>query len=490
MVTMRLRSIALPATATALALAGLAAPAQAAPEPIGPVVGVIVPEQVTVIEGKSKTVRAEVLNVGDAAAKGVVLKFAGVDPSLGLTLPAGCDANGCAVGDLAPGARRTLSFAVAPTGTDLTSTFELSVGAFETEVTVIRAKSGVDLELEPIEDMKLGRGATADLPIVVRNTGSDTVDSVGVVMLVESGLEALTKYRNCVVDDESPLLTGVICLFEQEFPAGATFTVPAETPLQVKVAADAGGPYKYTGAVAAVGVNDEAAAALATKKSGPTLRLQAVKSAGDVTDGEAPDDVNPEDNVAAFGVTVPKSSADVAAVGASFAGAVGDKKTVQVGVRNLGPTGLVPSTMKWIPTVRVTVPAGIELTKVDDSCAPGTGLDDLDILNLGTVDGRDYVCLLLRRLGKGDQELFTFAGTIAEGAHTAGSVVVDGGSQDTVAANDRAALTVRLTGGGGGGGLALTGAPAGWVALGGALLFLAGGAIFVAARRRRVVPTL
>jgi LPXTG-motif cell wall-anchored protein len=489
MVTMRLRSIALPAVATALALAGLTAPAHAEPSPAEPMVGVLVPEQVTVVEGKSKTIRAQVLNAGETAAKGVVLKFAGVDPSLGLTLPAGCDADGCAVGDLAPGARKTVSFTVAPTGTDLTSTFELSVAGFAQEVTVIRAKGGVDLELEPIADLKLGRGQSANLPIVVRNTGSETVDSIGVVLLAESGLEALTNYRNCIVEDETEILGGVICLFEQEFPAGATFTVPEATPLRIRVAADAGGPYTYGGAVVAVGVNDEAAAALA-KKSGPTLRLQSVKSAGDVTDGEAPDDINVEDNLAAFGVTVPKSSADVAAVGASFTGAIGDTKTVQVGVRNLGPTGLVPGSVDWIPTVRVTTPTGIDLTEVDEACAPGTGLDDFDFRDAGTVDGRDYICLLLGRLGKGDAELFAFTGTIADAAHTAGSVVVDGGSQDTAKANDKAAIQVRLTAGGGGGGLPTTGAPAGWVALGGVLLLLAGFAIFVVARRRRIVTTL
>lgn len=486
---MRLRSIALPAAAAALALGGLAAPVQAAPEPAEPMVGVVAPEQITVIEGKSKTVRAEVLNVGDAAAKGVVVKFNGVEPSLGLTLPAGCDANGCAIGDLAAGARRTLSFTVAPTGTDLTSTFEISVGAFATEVTVVQAKSGVDLELEPIADLKLGRGASANVPIVVRNTGSEAVDSVGVVLLAEGGLEPLTSYRNCIAEDESPLVTAVICLFEQEFPAGATFTVPAATPLRIRVAPDAGGPYTYSAAAVAVGVNDEAAAALA-KKSGPTLRLQAVRSAGDVTDGEAPDDINEDDNMAAFGVTVPKSAADVAAVGASFTGAVGDTKTIQVGVRNLGPTGVVPGSLDWIPTVRVTVPTGIKLTEVDEMCAPGTGLDDFDFRDIGTVDGRDYVCLVMGRLGKGDAELFAFTGTIADGKHTAGSVVVDGGSQDSRKANDKAAIQVQLTAGGGGGGLAVTGAPAGWVALGGALLFLAGGAIFVLARRRRIVTTL
>lgn len=492
---MRLRSIALPAAAAALALAGLVPPAQAAPTAAEPMVGVLLPEQITVIEGKTKTVRAEVVNAGDATAKGVVVKFAGVDPALRLTLPAGCDASSCVVGDLAPEARRILTFTVAPTGAELTSTFEVSVGEFATEVTVVRAKAGVDLELAPIDDMKLGRGQSADVPVLVRNAGSEAVDAIGVLMIVETGLEALTRYRNCETVDEE--INGVVCLFEQNFPAGAAFTVPDTTPLRVKVAADAGGPYAYSAAVVAVGVNETDTAALAGK-TGPVLRLQTLPSAADVTDGEAPEDINDEDNVAAFGVTVPKSAADSVAVGGSFAGAVGDTKTVQVGVRNLGPTAVIPGSPTWFPTVRVTVPTGVDLTRVDETCAAGTDLDGVDFADFGRVDGRDYICIVVDRLGKGDQALFAFTGKIADGPYTAGSVVADGGRQDTRATNDKAALTVQVTGAGagtdtggqgGGGGLAVTGAPAGWIALGGALLLVVGGVLLAVTRRQRVAGT-
>jgi hypothetical protein len=59
-------------------------------------------------------------------------------------------------------------------------------------------------------------------------------------------------------------------------------------------------------------------------------------------------------------------------------------------------------------------------------------------------------------------------------------VIVDGGPQDSTAANDKAALTVRLTAAGG------PSVPAGWGTLGGAALLIIGALAFRTARRRRI----
>jgi LPXTG-motif cell wall-anchored protein len=499
---MRLRRLAVPAAAIGLAFAGLtAAPAQADPAPGTPLIGLVVAEQVTVIDGKTKTVRAEVVNAGRTMARGVVLTFGSaqhpVDADVELTLPGSCVQNSCAIGDLAPKARRTVSFTVKMTGDDLTSTFDVAVGGaagalgFESPVTLVRAKGGVDLEVDPISDLKLSRGQTGDVPVVVRNTGTEDVTGLAVLMISESGLQPLTRYRNCEVDPD-PELGGVVCLFEQTFAAGTTFTLPESTPLQVKLAADAGGPYTYTAAVIAVGVTDEDVSI--TKKSGPTLRLQATEDDEDEGEDET-DDINVDDNVAAFGVPVGKSAADSAAIGATFEGSVGESKTVRVGVRNLGPTGVIPWDMDWFPTVRVTVPTGIELTGVDESCVPGADADadadDFDFFDAGTVSGRDYTCFVMDRLGKNGTELFSFTGEITDGKHSAGSVVVDGGVQDGAPANDKAAFGVEVSGSaGGGGGLPVTGTPTGLVALAGGVLLIAGAGAIIVVRRRRIVTVV
>ena len=487
---MRLRSLAFPAAVAAVALGGLVAPAQAAPVDEEPLVGVLLPEQVTVIDGKTKTVKAEVINAGPTAAKSVVVEFSGVDSSLGLKLPAGCDADSCEVGDLAAGARKVLSFTLAPTGDKIVQSFDVSVGKFVSTVAVARTTGGVDLELAPVGDFKAGRAESIDLPISVRNAGTEAVDSIGLLVLAEPGLTPFSEYRNCVSLDElgDIELAGFACKFDQEFAPDATFTVPAETPVQIKVAPDAGGPYTYTGAVVAIGVNDELTDALAAKK-GPLLELDGLSKSADVMDGEAPEDINEEDNIASFGVTVGKSAADSAAVGGSFTGAVGDTKTVAVGVRNLGPTSTIPGTLEWMPSVRVTVPSGVRVTDVSADCIPA-GAPDFDFELAGQADGNEYVCFPLAGIGRGEQVMFEFTGTIT-GESGPGSVVVDGGVQDTKKANDKAAFGLTLTpSGGAGGGLPVTGAPTGWVALGGALLLIVGAVAAFAFRRRRIVTTL
>lgn len=486
---MRLRHFGLPAATTVLALTVLAAPvsAPAFAEPTFevPLVGVLVPEQVTVIEGTTKSVTATVLNAGTATAKAVVLQFGSavhpVDPAVGLKVPAGCGAQGCEVGDLAPGGSRRFTFTLTPgaDATALTSTFDVTVGGaegvlgYQSPVTVVRAKSGLDLELAPIDDLRLGRGQTADVPVAVRNAGTERVDAIGLVMVAEPGLQGLTKYRNCEVDAD-PDLSMVVCLFEQEFPAGATFSLPSATPLQIKVAPDAGGPYKYSAAVAVVGVPQQALENL-SEKSGPTLRMSATPPAGDI---------NEDDNIQTFGVEVGKSTADSAAIGASFRGAVGDSASIQVGVRNEGPTAVIPPSLTWFQTVRVTIPAGVRLTAVDDNCVPGTAFD---FATAGTIGGRVYTCFILTYLGPGASHLFTFTAEITDPAAKPGAVVVDGGVQDPDRSNDRAAIGVQSTASGEGGGLPVTGASTGWFAAAGIALLLLGLTLHRLARRRRIV---
>ncbi|MCM4079326.1 LPXTG cell wall anchor domain-containing protein [Paractinoplanes hotanensis] len=492
---MRLRPIALPAAIAALALGGLAAPAQAAPEDEMPMVGVLFPEQIAVIDGTTKTVRAEVVNIGPQTVKNVVVNFTNVDPAVKLTLPEGCDATSCQIGDIKSNGSKVLSIKVAVTGDKIVSGFEVAVGAYSSEVSVVRSAGGVDLEIEPIGDLRLGRGQSKALPITVHNAGSESVDSVGLAVLGEDGLSMFGDYRNCLsledIEGEDPGVPGLICKFDEEFTPGSTFQVSAENPIKIGLNKDAGGPYTYTGAVLAVGVNDEKAALLAKKKTGKVLSLDALTKASGIADGDAPDDLNEEDNIAGFGIAVGKSAADSAAVGTTISGRGGDKKTFEVAVRNLGPTSVIPVSedFEWYASARITIPAGVKLTAVDEFCMPVGGGDDFP--KPDTVDGNEYDCIPHLGLGVGETSKFVFTGTLTGDPSEPGSIVVDGGVQDGNAKNDRAAITVALTGDGGeGGGLPVTGTPTGLVALGGVLLLLAGGVAAYVFRRRRIVTTL
>jgi len=287
---------------------------------------------------------------------------------------------------------------------------------------------------------------------------------------------------------------GLLCLFEEEFAPGSTFRVPAASPVKIRVNKDAGGPYTYGAAAVAVGVTADDAAVLARKKTGRVLSLDALTKASDLED-DAESDINPEDNIAVFGVSVGKSVADSAAIGASFQGAVGDTSTVEVGLHNLGPTSVITSSddLTWLPSVHVTIPAGVKLTEVAFDCLPGDDVAGWDFANAGTVDGLDYTCFPEMGAQVGEKVTFAFTGELTGAKSAAGSAVVDGGVQDANAKNDRAAISIALTGdgsGGQGGGLPITGTPTGWVAIGGAVLLLAGAVAAFVFRRRRVVTTL
>jgi hypothetical protein len=113
-------------------------------------------------------------------------------------------------------------------------------------------------------------------------------------------------------------------------------------------------------------------------------------------------------------------------------------------LRNLGPTTLIPSSddYRWLPTVRVSIPAGVRLTEADENCIPGSDLDDRDFDAPGDVDGNEYLCFTDFGARVGQKISFTFTGTVTGDESPAGSVVVDGGVQDDNAENDAAAITV------------------------------------------------
>ncbi|GLY05820.1 MULTISPECIES: hypothetical protein [Actinoplanes] len=508
---MRLRALfsrlALPVVASGLAVTGLTLPAQAE-EPSElelPYAALLTPETVTVINGQSKTVKVEVYNVSSVAAKNVVVTFGAagkpVDADLGFTPPEGCSATSCTIDNLKVNGRRTLSFTLKPSGAEGAPVAALpiavSVGGNltdEVEMGVVRtAKGGVDIEVDAIKDITLGRGRTADVPVIVRNTGDKPVKALGLVVYSVEGVEPVLKYRNCMRDEE---FGAYVCVVNEPLEAGGVFTLPSATPLRVAVGKDTPGPFEYPVYVAAVGLTDEFVFDFAkdtANAAGAELKLEAAASSFDDLDDLPADveDLNPDDNTAFFAVSVPKSSADSAAIGGVFAGAPGESRKVKVGVVNNGPTATLPLSMDMLQYVRVTVPDGVDLTAVDERCLPGTSPENIDVdvdLTTGVIEARDFVCLVLDSLTPDKKVLFTFEGDLNEEGTTAGFVKVNGGPQDSKHGNDKAALTVKLNAGGsGGGGLPVTGANAGAVAGGGALLLVAGFLAYRMARRRKFV---
>ncbi|WIM96766.1 hypothetical protein ACTOB_000228 [Actinoplanes oblitus] len=503
-----LRRLVLPPVAAGLAVSGLALPAQADALVGFPVLLLNITDTVTVLDGQSKSVKFDVYNLGGVDAKNVVIGFADgpgpVPADLGFVPPAGCSVTACKLDKLAAGERRNFSFTVRPdvaSKTNLTSHFDVTttVGGEEhdkVQLTVVRTtKKGVDLELADIKDMRLNRGQSADLPVLVKNTGNTESGPLGLVVAAQPGIQPILNYRNCESDED---FGGIVCVIDEPLAPGESATLSPATPAKIKVGVDAPGPVDYFTGVVAVGLTDKYVAAFAKRnagKKGTDLKLQKAMSVAalgdDIADGldkGLDDDLNPADNLTEFMVKVGRSDADSKAIGGVFHGTAGDEVTVKVGTQNLGPTATVPLSTKWVGYVHVKVPANVRLTEVDKMCLPGTSPSKVDLD--GKLDSRDWVCLVIGQLPKGGKSLFAFQAMIQEGSHDAGFVQVDGGVQDTKHKNDRAALTVDDGTGGEGGGLAITGPSALPLAGGGVALLAAGVIAFRFARRRRIVTVV
>ncbi|WP_433793027.1 hypothetical protein [Actinoplanes sp. CA-252034] len=503
--TMLLRTrFALAGAASVLAVGGLALPARAA-DGTGAFdyVGILSPETVTVINGQSKTVRFDLYNLGDGAVKDVRLSFGSasepISADLGFTAPAGCAANVCEIGDLKPGQRRSVKFTLKPTtggtadpaGTIALATSIEGQASDRSLITVLRTdKGGVDIEVDGIADMSLSPGASAEVPVAIRNSGNRDVSALGLVVLAPRGLDLALDYRNCEPDPE---IGGFVCVFNDTLAAGGAFTLPETTPLRVKVPAGAAGPFDYPVFVAAVGLTDKFVFDFAKRTAGAAGKELKLESAASVSakEPEAVEDLNEDDNFTEFAVSVPKTLADGAAVGGVFKGAVGDIATVKVGVHNRGPSATIPLSQTTVQYAHVRMPTGVALTELDDRCLPGSSMDDIDESATDLSEVTELVCIIVESVPDDGRYLFPLTAEILDATeHKAGSVQVKGSVQDTKGGNDKAALTVELTAGGVGGGLPITGAPAGLIAGGGAALLAAGLIAYRLARRRRIVTVV
>jgi hypothetical protein len=502
---MRLRALisrfALTVAVSGLAAGGLAMPAQAEPE-VGEFayIGILSPETVTVINGQLKTVKFDLYNLSEVAAEKVVLTFGSatkpISADLGFTAPEGCDANTCTIGDFKPGQRRSVKFTVKPTALDPVKSITLSTSvdgrlSDETSIAVVGTeKAAADIEVDDIADLKMKPGDTAEVPVKIRNSGNKDVVALGLVVAAMGGVTPALNYSNC---EKDPDLGGFVCVFNDTLAAGGVFTLPESTPLRIKAAAGAAGPYDYPVIVAAVGLTDKYVFDFAKRTAGAAGRELKLESVASVSakqpEPDAVDDLNEDDNFTQFTVTLPKTAADSAAVGGVFKGEAGDDRSVKVGVHNLGPSGTIPPGLAWIQYAHVKLPTGVLLTSVDMRCLPGTSLTDIDETVTELSEVTDLVCLVLESVPNNDRYLFTLSAEIQDAEHEAGSVTVDGGVQDAKSGNDKAALTVETTGGTGGG-LPITGAPAGLVAGGGAALLVAGLLAYRMARRRRIVTVV
>ena len=346
---------------------------------------------------------------------------------------------------------------------------------FVSGVSWVRVGTGVDLVAGPSTELTRRPGEAFTLPLTVDVAGETAVEEPSVYFTETHAFRATRKFNNCLyVEDRLRN-----CWFAGTFTPGAHYSAVWPFLLGADTAAPGTKRLEATWFTAAEAADYESFLAGHGYSGGEPgtdgelvltgeLELRAADQA----------DVVPSNNRSTLSVAVTgRNDADLVATGAAVRGAVGDRRSVPVGVRNDGPaTAERPG--GDVAMVEVTIPPGTTATAVPPECAPLT-----DPAAAGLAGAAAYGCRPGSLVHTGFTVEFVFELRI-DRAGPADGVVRLTGAGDPDATNDRAAITVNHTAPAAGGRLPITGAPAGTLAALGALLVVAGVSAVVLARTR------
>ncbi|MFE3763116.1 LPXTG cell wall anchor domain-containing protein [Streptomyces sp. NPDC059104] len=379
-------------------------------------------------------------------------------------------------------------------------------------------------------------GESQPLPLAFSNRGTQSARGVVLELEASRGMELAERYDNCEYRTTRTSTTA-ICTVDGEFEADASYELAGDSPLHLKATGHAraellgygiypaAAPVKteqtQTGADAKPKPADQSAKDPAGKTPGGTggRKLTAKKRAATLAPALRGPDLNPADNRREFEFAVP-NTADLVAEPLVVKGKAGTTVKTAVAVRNQGPAWVFePRSTAPAAVVDVVVPPGVKVLTAPAACR-----------SAGTEAVPRYLCATGSSLLESEKAEFPFELRIdkavpdARGAITVGRPGPGGEPQrhpfDPVLANNLATITVNPTGpapspsataspkptasasasaspsatpssgttspktSSGGGPLASTGSTAGVVGLAGAALVAAGGALFLAFRRR------
>jgi hypothetical protein len=380
----------------------------------------------------------------------------------------------------AVGASGTLSFeAQADDGPVGRSTSTVTIG------------EDVDLAAVKPEPLTVAPGTVQPLDLRVSNVGGAPVAGAVLVLSGLGGLSAGDGFSTCTYGSIT------VCSFDETLATGTAYRTSAPWPVTVPKDAAAGSRARGTARWLTVtewqeylahlqrhGDENGNRVDLGRPGTGPDLHLTAVPAAAR---GPQVDDTPGNARVPVEVVVGGSATADLAAIGATVTGAVGDRVEIQLGAVNDGPATLYPEVLfnNQVATV-VVVPSGLKAVQIDDRCRASTSQDEE-----AAPGAPEYVCAPSEPTVPTGTELhYDFTFEIRQGAtDEAGQVVVNDPDRnldtpfDKNADNDRSAITVSVSGGGT---LPITGVNVGLIAGGGALLLAVGAAGVLAVRRRRV----
>uniref|UniRef100_A0AAU2JUM9 LPXTG cell wall anchor domain-containing protein n=1 Tax=Streptomyces sp. NBC_00049 TaxID=2903617 RepID=A0AAU2JUM9_9ACTN len=411
---------------------------------------------------------------------------------------------------------------------DLTMTGKTDGASFKAATTQLKV-GGPDLVLEEAKlKADMTPGGTQELPIVFSNAGTESVQGVALELNTTHGIGLVEKYDNCAYSqddtDGQPWNTGwgkTVCTLDGEFEPGAVYELSGALTLKAAPHAFIDG---MTYAVHEAGAQPKSSQKLTKPGTGKTLTVKQRQAKAALRSA----DLDPWNNYHEFDFRV-KNTADLVAGGASVKGKAGETVKTELGLQNNGPA--------WIAYFRsgedvamtdIVIPAGAKVTKAPKACRGVTADGKYREENLGAPR---YYCATKHVIGETQKFSYPFelkiekvvadaTGSVSVGqwsehgttpqqwdpnhANNKAAFVInakDGGPKPTPtpttstgtgatptpSASATASATPGATAGNGGkpnGDLASTGSTVGPIALGGAALVAAGGALFLVFRRR------
>lgn len=378
-------------------------------------------------------------------------------------------------------------------------------------------------------------GESQPLPLVFTNAGTQSAKGVVLELETTRGMSVVEAYDNCRTRTVADVTTA-LCSVDGDFEPGETYELAGDSPLHVKA-----NPNAYSDRLG-YGIHpagDEPKAAQWDGKAATGKRLGAAKRATKAAASARAVDLNPGDNRRTFDFHV-RNTADFSTAAVTLEGDSGDTLTTAFAFENKGPA--------WIRSARagdsaartvIVMPDGVRVVRKPDGCTATTATGGERTEQLGAPR---YVCALGDTVREDQRAVYPFDLKVEKTLVNAkGSVTVGDWSAtaprphsfDPNPANNTAVLVVNAqddgtgprptprpstsagtpspgasatptatvsataagakgagTGSGtgttahGSGGLASTGVTAGPIALGAAALIAAGGALYVAVRRR------
>jgi LPXTG-motif cell wall-anchored protein len=342
-------------------------------------------------------------------------------------------------------------------------------------IALSNALDGPEVEAEP--------GDAVQVPVSAANVGNRTAEGLVITFHVQHGLVP-ASYSNCQYVEQR-LATIVTCTVD--ITLEPNFAVLFQD-FEATVAPDGFGFPTLSYLVEAEGESSPLPVAMrsAAKSRGGTKAFGAgtVKPVGDGPSVNRVADIDLSDN---FGGSIfhIDNELDLAAVGATATGAAGATVKVAVGVKNVGKGSIITFRSGGEPAAffEFDVPPGTEVVEVPANCAGEVSDGNFED---GLAGRPKYQCRSGEAILAGESYTVEFGLKITAVTSSATGKVTFLRFElpDVDAANDTADVVVTVSSGGG---LPITGTQTALFAAGGATMLVAGAALYLTARRRRVL---